>query len=283
MSLSIGLQLFSVRNALAQDYIGTLEKVAAIGYTNLELVMQTMDGSLNLGGNITPTELRQQLDRLGMRAVSSHTLVNASTDWQRIIAANHELGSTAIACAIAFFVDKQDVLAFCDSFNRFGELCKSEGLQLYYHNHFQEFQVVEGQVIMDLLLQNTDPNLVKFEIDTYWATRGGVDPLVWLEKLGERCDMLHQKDLPTTAQPVNWFDVFGTDSRITIKELFQTQDPAHFAEIGEGTMDIPAIIETARRLGYAKYIFVEQDVSSRGELEGIAISYANLERMLHQS
>jgi hypothetical protein len=59
----------------------------------------------------------------------------------------------------------------------------------------------------------------------------------------------YQKDLPATAQPVNWFDVFGPDSNITIKELYQTQDPAHFTEIGAGTLNIPAIIEAARNIG----------------------------------
>ena len=281
MSLSTGLQLFSVKNALARDYVGTLEQVAEIGYKNLELVMRTTDDGLSLGGDISPANLRSELDRLGMRAVSSHTRVNEETDWDRIIAANQEIGSTAIGCSIAFFGDRQDVLKFCEAFNTYGALCRNSGLQLYYHNHFQEFQVFEGQTVMDLLLALTDKDLVKFEFDTYWAARGGVDPIAWLHKLGDRCDMLHQKDLPESAQPVNWFEVFGAGSKITIKELYQTQDPAHFTEIGAGTLNIPAILEAAHSLGYARYIFVEQDVTSRDELEGIAISYTNLEGMLN--
>jgi hypothetical protein len=86
--------------------------------------------------------------------------------------------------------------------------------------------------------------------------------------------------LPATVQPVNWFDVFGADSNITLNELFQTQDPSHFAEIGVGTLNIPAIIEAARHLGHARYIFVEQDVTSKDELESVAISYKNLDRLL---
>jgi sugar phosphate isomerase/epimerase len=215
--------------------------------------------------------------------VSAHTRVDAQTDWPRIIAACHELGNTAIGCSIAFFTDKQDVLAFCDMFNRAGEQCRDQGLQLYYHNHFQEFQVFDGQLVMDLLLAHTDPELVKFEFDTYWAARGGVDPIAWLRRLGERCDLLHQKDLPTTAQPVNWFEVFGFDSKITINELYQTQDPTQFAGIGAGTMDIPAIIAATRELGNARYIFVEQDVTAGDEVEGVAFSYANLASMLRSA
>src|SRR3954447_26495491 len=169
MSLAIGLQLFSVKQALARDYVGTLERVAAIGYRNLELVMRMSDDGLSLGGEITPTELRRQIDRLGLRAVSSHARVDEQTDWDRIIAANHELGSSAIGCSIAFFADADDVLAFCELFNRAGERCRRDGLQLYYHNHFQEFQVFAGRRVMDLLLGRTDRDLVKFEFDTYWA------------------------------------------------------------------------------------------------------------------
>jgi sugar phosphate isomerase/epimerase len=283
MNLDIGLQLFSVKGALAQDYIGTLERIAAIGYRNLELVIRVTDGKLSLGGDITPTVLRQQLDRLGMRAVSAHTRVDANTDWPRIIAASQELGNTAIGCSIAFFADMPDVLAFCEMFNRAGAVCREGGLQLYYHNHFQEFQVFEGQRVFDLLLAHTDPALVKFEFDTYWAARGGADPVAWLRTLGERCDLLHQKDLPVTAQPVNWFEVFGFDSRITLTDLYKTQDPAQFAGIGAGTMDIPAIIAAARDLVHARYIFVEQDVTAGDEVEGVALSYANLERMLQRA
>jgi sugar phosphate isomerase/epimerase len=186
MNLSIGLQLFSVKNALKQDYVGTLEKVAEIGYQNLELVIRMTDDGLSLGGDITPAALRRQLDRLGLKAVSCHTRVNEETDWRQIIAANHELGSTAIGCSIAFFSNKQDVLAFCESFTKYGEICRDNGLNLYYHNHFQEFQRFEGQTVMDILLENTDRDLVRFEFDTYWAVRGGVDPIAWLSKLGNR-------------------------------------------------------------------------------------------------
>lgn len=283
MSLAIGLQVFSVKQALAQDYVGTLERIAAIGYENLELVLRMVDGELSLGGDITPAELRRQLDRLGMRAVSAHTRVDAHTDWPRIIAACQEVGSTAIGCSIAFFTDTKNVLAFCDMFNRAGQICRDGGLQLYYHNHFQEFQLFDGQRVFDLLLAHTDPALVKFEFDTYWAARGGADPIAWLRTLGERCDLLHQKDLPTTAQPVNWFEVFGFDSAITLADLYKTQDPAQFAGIGAGTMDIPAIIATARELGHARYIFVEQDVTAGDEVDGVAFSYGNLARMLRDA
>jgi sugar phosphate isomerase/epimerase len=280
MALSLGLQLYSVKNALKQDFIGTLERIAEIGYKNLEIVIRKTDEGLSLGGNITPSELKNQLDRLSLKVVGCHTRVNQETEWERIIEANHIVGSPAIGCSIAFFQNKKAVLEFCESFNKSGELCKRNGLGLYYHNHFQEFQVFEGETVMDIMLNNMDPELIKFELDAYWAVRGGVDPIEWLHKLGNRCEMLHQKDLPTTVQPVNWFDVFGSNSNITIDELYKTQIASHFTEVGNGTLDIPSIIEAARSIGSANYIFVEQDATSRDELEGISISYKNLSQLL---
>lgn len=280
MSLSMGVQLYSVKNALHDDFYGTLEKVADIGYKYLELVIRETEDGLSFGGNSTPAGLKKALERLGIKAVGCHTRVDKTTNWDGIIAANKEIGNTKIGCSIAFFSNKQDVLEFCDMFNEAGRICKENGMQLYYHNHFQEFQVFEEEIIMDLMIQNMDEDLVKFEFDTYWAVRGGVDPIHWLNKLGDRCIMIHQKDLPHSVNPVNWFDFFGADSILTIDELYQTQDPDHFTEIGNGSLDIPKIIEAARNLNHIEYIFVEQDATSRDELEGISISYENLKRML---
>jgi sugar phosphate isomerase/epimerase len=283
MSLSIGLQLFSVKNALKDDFVGTLEKVAQIGFHNVEMVMHKTNEGLSFGGDITPKEVRKQLDRLGLKAVGCHTRVNDETDWESIIEASHVIGCPAIGCSIAFFANKEEVLRFCEMFNRYGELCKQNGLNLYYHNHFQEFQIFEGQTVMDLLLEHMEKDLVTFELDTYWTVRGGADPIAWLYKMGERCTMLHQKDLPASVHPVNWFDVFGADSNITINELFKTQDPGQFTEIGTGSLDIAVLLQTTRKIGSAQYIFVEQDVTARDELEGVAISYTNLDKLLQQA
>jgi len=280
MNPSIGLQLWSVRNELQRDYVGTLEKVASIGYQNLELITQVTDKGLVFGKDMDAAELRRQLDRAGLWAVSCHIVLSEAMNWERILADCHTTGLTSLACAIAFFTNKQEVLDFCKLMNQYGALCKHEGVQLYYHNHFHEYQVFEGQQIMEIMVEQMDKDLVKFELDTYWAMRGGADPIAWLRKLGKRCDLLHQKDLPASAKPVNWLEVFGPDRKYGFEELIQSQDATQFAEIGDGVMDIPAIIEAGRTYGNVRYIFVEQDLTAIGELEAIKVSYTNLSRML---
>ncbi|MFD0711409.1 sugar phosphate isomerase/epimerase family protein [Paenibacillus sp. GCM10027626] len=273
-TLSLGLQLYSVRDELQKDYWGTLEKLAAIGYKNLEIANHNADAGLEPDAS----ELRKRLDKLGMRVVSSH--ISPLDRHEEIIAYNRELGSTAVACSIAFFKNKRDVLDFCQQLNRYGEVYKKGGLNFYFHNHFQEFQKFDGQYILDIILENTDKDLVKIEFDTYWAVRGGVDPIAYLQQLGDRCDLVHQKDLPASAQPVNLFEVVG-EEEITFERFVTLPVPEHFAEVGEGVLDIPAIIRTVREIGAAKYIFVEQDLTSRNQLESVEISFNNITRLLN--
>jgi len=279
MSLDFGLQLYSVRAALQDDADGTLEKIAEIGYKHLQPAVHR--GLAQVAGPLTAREFKRRVDELGMDVQSIHAMVDDQTDWDRMAALNQELGSSAVVLPIAFFVDRPGTVEFAGALNRYGERCRKAGLRFYYHNHFHEFQVLDGQTVMDLLIQNTDPDLVGIELDTYWVARGGANPREWLMKLGDRCDLTHQKDLPAAVQPANVFDVFGQDARFTIQELLQTQQPELFAEVGEGTMDLKALFATMREVG-VKYVFVEQDMTARGEIESVRISYQNMVDLLHQ-
>jgi sugar phosphate isomerase/epimerase len=283
MSPELGLQLWSVREALQQDAVGVIEKIAEIGYEHLQPAVHGVgsDDVEHVAGSLNASELKRLADRLGLDIQSIHVRVNDETDWDRLISLNQELGSSAIIIPNAYYTDRASTVEFAHSLNRYGEICRKQGVDFYYHNHFQEFQVMGGQTVMDLLLANTDPNLVKFEFDTYWAARGGVDPVEWLLKLGSRCDLTHQKDLPSSAQPVNLFDIFGKDARITLQELIQTLHPNQFAEIGEGTMDLKTLIATMRQIG-VKYVFVEQDMTALDELESVRISYQNILPLLKE-
>ncbi|RKP51515.1 sugar phosphate isomerase/epimerase [Cohnella endophytica] len=273
MNLQFGLQLYSVRDELQKDYWGTLEKLAAIGYRHLEIANHNADSGLEPNA----TELRKRLDALGMKVVSSH--IHPLDRYEEIIAYNKELGSTAIGLGIAFFKNKREVLECCELLNRHGEAYKKGGLDFYYHNHFQEFQKFDGEYVLDIILNNTDKDLVKIEFDTYWAVRGGVDPIAYLKKLGDRCDLVHQKDLPATAIPANLLEVTGEDADITFERFLELQQADQFSEVGEGTLDIAGIIRTVREIGAAKYIFVEQDLTSRNQLESVEISYRNISKL----
>ncbi|BBH20348.1 sugar phosphate isomerase [Paenibacillus baekrokdamisoli] len=278
MNASIGLQAYSVREEWDKDILGTLERLAEIGYKNLELAI-TNTGDELLTGGLKADELRKELDRLGMKAVSTHVYPLNNANWERIVDFNQEVGSSAIVYPIHYFSNLQDVHDLSANMNKWGEICLKHGMNFYFHNHFHEFQPMGGQTIMDRLLDNTDENLVKIELDTYWAMRGGVDPIEYLRKLGSRCDLVHQKDVPATTQPLNLLELVGTEEVITEQRFSEFWKAEDFTEIGDGIMDIGGILRVIQELGFAKYVFVEQDMTSLQPLDSVQRSYSNFSKL----
>ncbi|HSB65745.1 MAG TPA: sugar phosphate isomerase/epimerase [Anaerolineales bacterium] len=283
MKPAIGLQLWSVRNNLDLDYVKTLEKIAEIGYKNIELITNVTPEGLVFGKNMRAAELRQHLDHFGLCAVSSHFVPTPDMRLESIIDDLQVLGVDTLACAIWFWSNQKEVIEFNQTFNHYAETCKKGGIQLYYHNHYHEFQVFGEQSIFEMMIEQMDKDLVMFEFDTYWAVRGGQDPIYWLKKLGTRCDLLHQKDLPAAAAPVILFERFGYDANITIDTMWETQDVEHFTEVGEGKLNIAGFIQSARKYNNARYVFIEQDMTKKTEFESIAVSLANINRILAAS
>lgn len=280
MNIEIGLQLYSVRNSLQSDYLGTLERVAAVGYTNLELLTRVTEDGLIFGEKMLPAEHGRQLARFGLKALGCHIMPIPGMNWDRVSDSCLETGANALVIPFALFNSRQDVLTLCESMNRAAELCQKKSVQLYYHNHFQEFQKFDGQMVMDIMLENLDPDLVKFEFDSYWAVRGGQDPVAWLRKFGKRCDLLHQKDLPAGVNPVNLFDLTAQNPESGMQDMFKAIKPDQFVEIGTGVLPIAEIIQAGCTYGGARYVIVEQDQTGRTEFESIEISYQNLSRLL---
>lgn len=284
MNPKLGLQMWSVRNSLDQAPEQTLEKVAAIGYTDVQVNSSNIaPEGMRFGKDLRAPELKRQLDRFGLRPVSAHFVPTAGMRLETIADDLHALGVDTLACAIAFWSSREELLQWNRQFNRYGETLKKLGIQLYYHNHFHEFQVFGDQSIFELMVAELDPDLVKFEFDTYWAVRGGQDPIYWLKKLGTRCDLIHQKDMPATTSPVNLFEKFGYDAEITLDALIQTQDATHFTEVGDGVLNIPGILAAARRYNQASYLFIEQDMSSKTELDSIAVSFKRMTELMAQN
>jgi sugar phosphate isomerase/epimerase len=282
MNPELGLQLYSVRNAMERDYPATLEKAAAIGYRNLELLSKETEDGLVFGPGMQAPEHRKLLDRLGLKAVGCHFMPEESVSWEKVAASCLETGVNTLVIPFALFKDRQDVLSFCEQTNRAATICNKLGVQLYYHNHIQEFESFDGQTAMDIMLENLDEDLVKYEFDSYWAIRAGQDPIAWIRKFGKRCDLLHQKDLPSSVNPVNLFDLRADDPKMSPLDMLRTVQDDQYTEVGEGVLNIPEIIAAGRTYGNVRYIFVEQDGTTREELESVAISYKNIKRLLSQ-
>jgi sugar phosphate isomerase/epimerase len=258
---TVGLQLYTLREAMAKDPDGTLKKVAEIGYKEVESFGYS-DGKFF---GKTPKEFAAQLKDLGLTAPSGHyttgnvvvtgkgTLKN---DWERAVADAAEIGQKYMVCAYLFPPERtklDDYKQFAELFNRSAEVCRAAGIQFAYHNHDFEFKELGGQLPYDLLLKDTDPKLVKMELDLYWATFAGQDPVALFKKHPGRFPLWHVKDMAKTPE-------------------------REFAEVGLGSINFQRIFDAKKTAGMTHY-FVEQDVCKRPPLEAIAISYKNVGKL----
>lgn len=276
MTVSVGLQLYSVRQSLARDAWGTLAQIAEAGFTHLEAANHNARNDAGVGFGVTAGELRVHLADLGMSIVGCHINPLDLDILPRALDYQAELGNTQIGCDIEFFPfgDRDYVKRRCEVFNRVGELTRERGMRFYYHNHFQEFQRFGDDYVYDLILEYTDPNLVTLEMDTYWMYRGGQDPIEWMRKCADRVVLLHQKDFPADApQPLNLFDgVISPTANIDYGVFERNKDTRCFTEIGTGILPIQDILDTAVTLPAVDYLILEQDHTALDEIESITTS-----------
>lgn len=278
--MKLGLQTYSIREALKEDFYGTLKKVAAIGYRNLEFANHRADEHYGVGFDASPAEMRTFLADHGLSVIGSHMGPLHKDNIRQVIEYHKALGNPAIGLGIAFWPDRTAVESFADQLNYLGRIAYEEGMAFYYHNHFMEFQKFDDKSVFEYLLDLTDQRYVSFELDLYWTQRGGIQkPETFLQTLGNRCKMIHQKDIPVDLKQINIFDSIEGNENISEKTFNGYFSTADFIEAGSGIMDIPSIIGEARKQK-VEYLIVEQDFSLFSELESIAVSYEYLSNLL---
>ena len=249
---AIGLQLYTVRDLLQRDFDGTLAEVARIGYRKVEFA--------GYFGR-TPAQVRAVLDRVGLTAPSAHVGVNLlRQDLPAQIASAKTIGHeylTAPSYPLTRTATLADFQRMAADFTAWGKACRDAGLRFAFHNHSVEFQQVGGRPGFEVLLTETDPALVDFELDLYWARFAGVDPVDLIERYPGRFTMWHVKDM---------------------------RDPANtkaMVPVGAGEIDFKAIFARAGRSGL-RHFFVEHDNAAQtgGSLASIQASHAHLQRIL---
>lgn len=225
----IGLELYTVRDALKKDFDGTLARVAKVGYKEVELAgfFEHMSG-----WNPSPKEARRILDSHGLAAPSTHVPYTALApeNWPKVIEASQTLGhkyivNPSIDRSLVKSVDGWKKAA--ETFNRAGTESRRSGIQFGYHNHVEEFKPIDGQLPYDILLNSTDPKLVFMEMDLGWAHEAGVDPVKYFEKYPGRFPLVHVKDFTKDRQmtdvgkgEIDWKRIFGKSDVAGIKHYF---------------------------------------------------------------
>lgn len=274
MSLKVGIQLFSVRDLMQKDPYETIKKVTELGYKYIEPANHNALQDDGVGFGVTAAKLNELLEQSGAKVVSSHIFPFTEENAPEIIAYNKAIGNKYVVYPVGYYKSREDILEVCARLNNIGEMCREEGMYLLYHNHYQEFQKFEGKTVMDYIVDETDPECVGLELDTFWAMRAGVDLVETMKHFGTRIKLLHQKDyLPVEGEPANLFEKWGYDMDVTSSEKFKASySHAGFTEVGTGVMDIQSIIDTANELGSVEYIILEQDFTQKEQLESVIIS-----------
>jgi sugar phosphate isomerase/epimerase len=282
-SQPIGLQLYTLGDLMVTDPKGTLQKLSAIGYTELESA-----GSQK--GNFygfTPAEFAAMVKDAGMHWRSAHVggapfsieqimkmaktaqdsariqkmaermkdrpkMLNLKDNYQQLADDAAAGGLSYLVCSSIPVSTLDEIKTAVDVFSKAGEACKKVGVQFAYHNHTSEFDQVEGHRPFDYILSNTDKNLVKMELDLAWATKANQDPVALFKMHPGRFSLWHAKDLDRT-----------------------NKNPA---EVGTGLVDFKRIFENAKESGM-KYFFVEQDAAPQ-PLQNVTNSYNYLEKLL---
>ncbi|GAB3931700.1 sugar phosphate isomerase/epimerase family protein [Mucilaginibacter myungsuensis] len=223
---NVGVQLYTFRDAMMADAKGTLEKIAALGIKQIE----SAASGKGLFYGLKPAEIKQICKDLGMTVRSGHTGIGK--DWSATVAQAAEAGQEYLICSSlpSWGQTVDNYKKVSDIFNKAGEECKKSGIKFGFHNHAEEFATADGQVLFDVMLNNTDPKLVCWEMDLGWVVTAGKDPFDYFKRFPGRFPLWHLKDMK--------------DHKST--------------EFGKGDLDIPKLLKHAKDSGL-KYFFVEQE------------------------
>ena len=205
----IALQMYSVRDAIKEDFKGTIAALAEMGFTLVEAAGYG-DGKFY---GLTPEEFKAELEAVGLTAISSHTARPLAEDvnktvweevwqwWDTCIATHKAAGiNYLVAPWMPYPKTLVDLKAYCDYYNQIGEKCNQAGISFGYHNHEWEFKQVEGEIIYDFMLKNTDPEKVFFQMDVYWTVMGQKSPVEYFKNYPGRFELLHIKDQKELGQ-----------------------------------------------------------------------------------
>lgn len=277
----IGLQLYTLRDQLADDVRGTISRVADIGYNHVETFGPIFNGNGKATfWELSIADLKALLNEKGLKTYSGHydlsaflTRGDGNADILKAsIDAAAELGQQYLIVPVPpmLLIDKlalADYRFMADQLNKGGELAAQSGLTIGYHNHFWEFRPLEdGSKGLDVLIANTDPNLVVFELDLFWSEKSGTDSAAYFEQHPGRFPLWHIKDVDKK----NSAPVVGPEyDRKPVMEITGT---ITYTEVGTGNIDFKKIMAEEKTAGL-QLAFVEQDFITIDPFESIAKSY----------
>lgn len=236
---AIGLQLYSLRDAMKTDALGTLKQVAEMGFTTVETA--NYDNGKIYGMN--PAEFKKIIKGLGMKMTSTHlggpnytkeTAKEAIDWWKKAIDDHKEAGVRfMVKPSMPIPTKLDDLKMWCDFYNTLGEMTAESKIQFGFHNHAREFEKIEGQIMYDYMIKNTDPKKVFFEMDVYWVMKSGNNPVEYMNKYPDRFPVLHIKDEKEIGESglIDFKAIYETAYKNGLKDSFVEVERYNFEPI----------------------------------------------------
>lgn len=251
MNAKIGLQLYTIRSETDKDFLGTLRKVAEIGYAGVEFA-----GGIRQAASLT--DLKQTLSETNLEvAGAAFAIAEMESDIEGIIAFCKEIGCTTI---INSWIDESlrqtadGYRAVAQKLNSFGKQFQQAGIQLLNHVHGFEFVLFGDKTGMEVLMETFDPRYVNLEIDVYWVEHAGLDAVEFMQKYASRSPSIHFKDMKDRETKLD-------------------------VEVGDGCINMHAIAEIGKQ-NHAEWFIVEQEQFEMPALESVTVSLRNLKQIV---
>ncbi len=258
---NLGVQLYTVRDVIEKNPAATLEAIQSIGYTEVEATYQNLHA------------IWSGLKETSLQPVSVHIdeaifMKGGSS----LDSALEDVKNRNFKFAVVPYIPVEQrggadmFKRLADILNRSGEKAKSRGLRLCYHNHAFEYKPIDGKTGLELLMRNTQKDLVSLELDVFWASVGGHDPVEILKTYSGRVPLIHLKDKSRAFTKIQYNENVPSDA---------------FKEIGSGSIDFPAVLQAADTAGVEHY-FVEQDHTPGDPVESLRKSFEYLKTQFNK-
>lgn len=248
----LGVQAYTYRHTFPKDVVATLDTIKAQGFTELE-------GGVPKG--LTAEAYKKMLDERGIKVPSTGAgYEQLVKDPEAVVKQAKALGASYVM--VAWIPHEKSNFSLenakkaVEDFNRVGKVLKDNGLTFCYHNHGYEFQPYQDGTLFDYIVKNTNPEYVSFEMDILWATHGGADPVKLLDKYGSRWKLMHLKDLKKGVKG----------------DLSGGTPPENDVVLGEGQIDMPAVLKAAKKAGI-KHYFVEDESNQESKQVPLSVAY----------
>jgi len=255
---TIGVQLYTVRSILPEKPLETLKAIDQIGYREAECTAAGLD------------KIWDALKQTSLNPVSLHMDTSLFThEQEKLPAALDDAKHRGFEYVVCPYIPPKDrggaemIKQLGETLNKAGEICRKSGLRLCYHNHAFEFEPqANGGNLLDILMQTADPKLVNLELDIMWSTVAGVNPVSVLKKYGNRVEMMHLKNVAPGVE----------------KRYNESVPKTAFREVGNGVVDVPAVLKAASEVG-VKHYFVEQDQTPGDPVASLRQSFEYLQKL----